>query len=125
MIAGSGFGLLLLTLPAFGYMRSSADPIATVMLAQIVLGLCVSAIMGALWATVAELFPTRVRYSGMGIAFSFTAALVGGTTPYMAAWLISATGSPNAPAYLLMGSAVITLLTLLTMRETSGQPLID
>ena len=124
IIAGAAFGFLVLTLPAFGYMHDSGSAILAT-LAQIVLGLCVSAIMGALWATVAELFATRVRYSGMGIAFSVTAAFVGGVTPYMAALLTSATGSPRAPAYLLMASAVVTLLTLLTVRETAGKPLIE
>ncbi len=124
VIAGAGIFFLVTTLPALGYIHDSGSAtLAT--LAQIVLGLGVAAIMGPLWATIAEMFPTRVRYSGMGIAFALAAAVVGGTTPYMATWLISATGSPLAPGYLLMASAVVTLLTLLTMRETAGQALSD
>jgi MHS family proline/betaine transporter-like MFS transporter len=61
----------------------------------------------------------------MSIAFAMAAALVGGTAPYMAAWLIARTGDPTAPGYLLMASAVVTLLTLTTMRETAGKSMPD
>lgn len=120
VIAGAGIALVLLTLPAF-WLIHGGGPMLAAAAAQLVLGLCVAAIMGALWATCAELFPTRVRYSGMGIAFSVAAALVGGTAPYMATWLIAATGNPTAPAWLLIAAALVTLLTLTTMRETAGR----
>ena len=121
VIAGSGISLLILPLPMFGLINSGTIGLAV--LAQVVLGLCVAAIMGVLWAAIVELFPTAVRYSGVGFAYSLAAALVGGTTPYLAAWLTHVTGNVNAPAYLLMASALVTLLTLLTMHETSGRSL--
>ena len=124
VMAGSGVFFLVATLPALGYIHDSGSAV-TAGISQIVLGLGVAAIMGPLWATVAELFPTRVRYSGMGIAFSLAAAIVGGTTPYLASWLRDATGNPLSPAYLVMAAAMVTLLTLLTMRETAGNSLTD
>jgi MHS family proline/betaine transporter-like MFS transporter len=122
VIAGSGVFFLVAIFPALRLIHDSGSAV-TAGIAQIVLGLGVAAIMGPLWATVAELFPTRVRYSGMGIAFSLAAAIVGGTTPYMASWIQGVTGNPLSPAYLVMASAVVTLLTLLTMRETAGSDL--
>lgn len=122
VMAGSGVFFLVATLPALRYIHDGGSAF-TASISQIALGIGVAAIMGPLWATVAELFPTRVRYSGMGIAYSLAAAVVGGSTPYVASWLSSATGNPLAPAYLVMAAAVVTLVTLLTMRETAGKSL--
>lgn len=123
VIIGSSIAFLLLTLPMFSLINSGSAAMAV--LAQIILGLCVASIMGVLWAAIVELFPTAVRYSGMGFAFSLTAATVGGTTPYVATWLIDITGNKQAPAYYLMASALVTLCAALTLRENAGRPLPD
>jgi MHS family proline/betaine transporter-like MFS transporter len=121
VLAASCIGFLILTIPMFRVMQ--ADNLALAVLAQIVLGLCVACIMAPLLATLAELFPTRVRYSGICLGFNLTAVLVGGFSPYIATWLIAETGDKSAPAYFLMAMAIITLGTLLTVRETAGKPL--
>ncbi len=123
VIIGSSITFLILTLPMFSLINSGSAEMAV--LAQIILGLCVASIMGVLWAAIVELFPTAVRYSGMGFAFSLTAATVGGTTPYIATWLIDISGNKQAPAYYLMASAVVTLCTALTLRENAGRRLPD
>ncbi|WP_460355916.1 MFS transporter [Mycobacterium sp. ZZG] len=71
----------------------------------------------------AELFATRVRSSGYSIGYNVSVALFGGTAPYVATWLVSRTGNDLAPAYYVIGAAVVTLLTVLTMRETARKPL--
>ncbi len=71
----------------------------------------------------AELFATRVRSSGYSIGYNISVAIFGGTAPYVATWLVSRTGNDIAPAFYVMGAAVITLLTVLTMRETARRPL--
>ncbi|BDX30066.1 hypothetical protein TUM20985_06130 [Mycobacterium antarcticum] len=71
----------------------------------------------------AELFATRVRSSGYAIGYNTSVAVFGGTTPYIAAWLVATTGSVIAPAYYVIAAAIITFATILTMRETAGRPL--
>lgn len=71
----------------------------------------------------AEVFPTRVRYSGVATGFNIATILGGGTAPYIAAWLTTATGSALAPAGYVMAASVIALVTLGTMRETARVPL--
>lgn len=71
----------------------------------------------------AELFPTSVRYSGVATGFNVATILGGGTAPYVAAWLTSATGSSFAPAYYVVGTSLAGLLTLATVRETAAKPL--
>lgn len=70
-----------------------------------------------------ELFATRVRYSGFSIGYNICVAAFGGTTPYVVTWLTAQTANNVAPAYYVVVAAAISLLTILTLRETAGRPL--
>lgn len=82
-----------------------------------------SVFVSASLAAGAELFATRVRSSGYSIGYNVSVALFGGTAPYVATWLVSRTGNDIAPAYYLIAAAIVSLLTVLTMRETARKPL--
>lgn len=82
-----------------------------------------SVFVSASLAAGAELFATRVRSSGYSIGYNVSVALFGGTAPYVATWLVSRTGNDIAPAYYLIAAAVVSLLTVVTMRETARRPL--
>lgn len=71
----------------------------------------------------AELFATRVRSSGYSIGYNVSVALFGGTAPYVATWLTDRTGNEVATAYYVILAAVVSLATVLTMRETAGKAL--
>lgn len=71
----------------------------------------------------AELFTTRVRSGGFGIGYNLSVAIFGGTAPYIATFLIDRTGNPVSPAFYMIFAAVVTLITVLTMRETAGSSL--
>jgi MFS transporter, MHS family, proline/betaine transporter len=71
-----------------------------------------------------ELFVTRVRYSGFAVGYNVCVALFGGTTPYIVTWLTGRTGNALAPAFYVIAAAVISLLTVFTLRETAGRPLV-
>jgi len=70
-----------------------------------------------------ELFATNVRYSGFSIGYNICVAGFGGTTPYLVTWLTAQTGNTMAPALYLIVAAVISLCTVLTIKETAGRPL--
>jgi MHS family proline/betaine transporter-like MFS transporter len=70
-----------------------------------------------------ELFATRVRYSGFSIGYNVCVAAFGGTTPYAVTWLTAETGNNVAPAYYVVVAAIVSLLTILTIRETARRPL--
>lgn len=82
-----------------------------------------SLFVSASLAAGAELFATRVRSSGYSIGYNVSVAVFGGTAPYVATWLVSRTGNAVAPAFYVIAAAVVSLATILTMRETSAQPL--
>ena len=71
-----------------------------------------------------ELFVTRVRYSGFAVGYNVCVALFGGTTPYIVTWLTRHTGNTFAPAFYVIAAAVISLITVLTLRETARRPLV-
>lgn len=72
-----------------------------------------------------ELFPTHVRYSGVSLGFNIATILGGGTTPYIATWLLDKTGNYLAPAYFVMSAAAVGVIALLTIRETAHHNLAD
>ena len=71
-----------------------------------------------------EMFATRVRYSGFAVGYNVCVALFGGTTPYVVTWLVGHTGNALSPAFYVVGAALVSLLTVLTVRETAGKPLV-
>ncbi|MFV9635137.1 MFS transporter [Mycobacterium neumannii] len=70
-----------------------------------------------------ELFATTVRYSGFSIGYNICVAGFGGTTPYVVTWLTAETGNDLAPAWYLVVAAVVSLATIITLRESAGRPL--
>jgi MFS family permease len=71
-----------------------------------------------------EMFSTRVRYSGVSIAYQ-TASLIGaGFTPMIAAALVAATDGSSVPlSIIVIVGAVLTLVAVLTVGETRGRDL--
>ncbi|MBM3070232.1 MFS transporter [Lelliottia sp. RWM.1] len=120
MLAGC-VGFILFTGPAM--MLMARGDMFSAVLAMLILGLCIAAVDGASNAAMAELFPTRIRVGGMAIAYNVTVAVCGGITPWFSAWLMSMTGNPFSPAWVVMGAAFVTFLTVLCARETAGQRL--
>ncbi len=117
LLAASCLGYALLSYPAF-LLMARGGPLAAV-LTHAALGALLAGFLGTLLATLTELFPTRVRYSGFALGHNLAVALFGGLAPFVATYLISVTGSPLAPAYYLMAAAVATLVTLATVREAA------
>ncbi len=123
VIGGSAVGFILLTLPMITIMQGT--DLTMIIAAHMVLGLCEAAVLGAIWGALAEMFPTRVRYSGVGISFNIAGVLVGGSAPYIATWMIQQTGDKSSPAYFLMTVSAVTLLTLFTLPETAKREMPD
>jgi MHS family proline/betaine transporter-like MFS transporter len=50
-------------------------------------------------------------------------ALLGGTAPFVATWLIATTGSKAAPAWYLSVIAILALIAMLASKETAFKDL--
>jgi metabolite-proton symporter len=92
-------------------------------MAMMALGLSLMGITyGPLGTVISELFPTSVRYTGSSLAFSFAGILGASLAPYIATWLAKNYGLQYV-GYYLSGAAVLTLLGLLSIRETKDDDL--
>ncbi len=87
------------------------------------LGLLLVCFAGTAASTLPALFPTRLRYGALSIAFNISVSLFGGTTPLFASGLVEATGNEMVPAYYLMVAGVIGLVSTFFLHETGGRPL--
>ncbi|MGP5690009.1 MFS transporter [Glutamicibacter ardleyensis] len=112
---------ILFTVPAF--MLLDTGNFAMILLVQVLLGAMLTLNDGTLPSFLAEMFPTRVRYSGFAVSFNLSNALFGGTAPFVATLLIASSGSVLAPGWYLMGAAVVSLVAVALSVETSKKPL--
>lgn len=92
----------------------------------IILGLVIHALMYAPQpALMAEMFPTRMRYSGVSLGYQVTAIFAGSLAPIIAVKLLDIYKSAVPIAIYLAAAAVITLIALAFARETKGIDLAD
>ncbi|MFJ3483303.1 MFS transporter [Pseudomonas sp. NPDC090202] len=112
-----------LTLPLFGLLDQ--QPLLMILAIQILFGAMLAMNDGTLPCFLAEIFPTRVRFSGFAFSFNLANALFGGTAPFIATWLIHLTGNKLAPAWYLLAAAVVALIAMLASRETAHKALQD
>jgi metabolite-proton symporter len=95
-------------------------------MAAIIIGLIIHAIMYAPQpAIMAEMFPTRMRYSGVSLGYQVTSIFAGSLAPAIATWLLAKFDSSVPIALYLAAAAVITLIAALATRETKGIDLAD
>ena len=69
------------------------------------------------WMT--ESLPPSLRSGGIGVIYSVSIAVFGGTTQLMIAWLIAFTGSPLAPAWYMAAALGCGTLAMIMVRETA------
>lgn len=95
-----------------------------IILSTIVLGLAVHALMYAGQpAIMAEMFPTRMRYSGVSLGYQVTSIVAGSMAPIIATWLLKVYGSWVPVAGYIVFAALVTLVAVYFMRETRGMDL--
>ena len=76
------------------------------------------AMYGPQAAFLSELFGTKVRYSGVSIGYQLASVVAGGLAPLISVALLSAFGTGYAIAVYVAASAVVTLVAVLSYRET-------
>ena len=120
LIAGS-LGFAVLAYPLFLLLKSGS--VGAAITAHCGLAVIEAVYISAAVSAGVELFATRVRYSGFSIGYNIAVAGFGGTTPYVVTWLTGYTGNALAPAIYLVVAAVVSLATVLMLRETAGHPM--
>ncbi|SIR95222.1 MFS transporter [Microbacterium sp. RURRCA19A] len=97
-----------------------------VIVAAVALGLVFHAGMYAPQpAVMAELFPTRMRYSGVSLGAQVTAILAGSLAPILATQWLKDFGSWLPIALYIVAACVLTSIAVLSLKETRGISLRD
>ena len=76
-------------------------------------------------AIMAEMFPTRMRYSGVSLGYQVTSIVAGSLAPIIATLLLKNSGSSFPVAVYLLACCVVTAVAVIALRETRGSSLHD
>jgi metabolite-proton symporter len=116
--AFGAFGLAGWSFALFPLLASGSN--GAIILALVVGLVLHGAMYGPQAAMIAELFPTRIRYSGASIAYQLTAIFAGSLAPIVAVWMYRAYGSAVPVAIYVAVACLISGVSAWLARETKG-----
>lgn len=110
LLMWSYLAYIVVTIPSFMLMNHKSVGLAIVglLLGMIPYSLCQAGTYGS----IPEFFPVRVRHTGVAFGHSAGAVLGGAGGPYVATWLINATGNTMIPAFILVGFGLLGLVVV-------------
>lgn len=114
-------GTVLLAWPLFWLMLQ--PDFASILIGQIGFALLIAAWGGTMEAALVELFRGRTRCTALSLSYNSAFALLGGTSPIVAVFLVSRAHLDFGPAFYLIVLAAISFGAVLTMPDRTGQPL--
>ena len=76
---------------------------------MVLAALSAALVNGTFACLLTDLFPTRVRFSGVALAFNVAFTVFSGTAPLVATSLVQATGRDTAPAAVMVACGLLTL----------------
>jgi MHS family proline/betaine transporter-like MFS transporter len=110
-------GFIVFTYPLFVLMFENT--FVAILIAMLVFSIFEAMFQAVIPALMTESFPTSVRYTGLSVSYNISLALFGGTTPLLCTWLIKVSGGNVwMPAYYLIASCIIAILTAFFIPET-------
>ena len=116
--AFGAFGLAFWIFPFFVLLATGNRP--SIFLAVVVGLVLHGAMYGPQAAFIAELFPTRIRYSGVSMAYHLTSIIAGSLAPIIALALYQKSHSATPVAIYVAIACLISFGTALISRETRG-----
>ena len=116
------FGFIFLSYPAFYLMCQPGFVVP--LLGQCIFGTLVGFYMGPVPAVLAELYPTSIRYTGIGLSYNISAAVLGGTVPAIATELIHWSGDNYALSYYIIFFCIVTFIGLYRWQDHGRKALI-
>lgn len=121
LLVGAALGFVFFTYPIFLLMSQAT--LVSVVLALFAFAILLATFSGPGPSALVELFPTKVRYSALGVGYNLSVTIFGGTAPFIATFLISRTDNALSPTYYVIFTALITLIAVVGMRESYKSPL--
>jgi len=109
--------LLVLALPLLKILQAESSTLLVKALVVFIAGGLVGMLAGPGPAMLSEMFPTNVRYTGLGLAYSLSNAIFSGCAGLIITGLIKQTGNLDIPAYYVMATAVVSIFALMTLKK--------
>jgi MFS transporter, MHS family, proline/betaine transporter len=97
--------------PMFSWLQAHPT-VASLVVLQAVAGILKAAYSGPMPALMSEIFPTRVRSTGLSIGYALGVTLFGGFAPTIVEGFIHVTGDKLAPSYYVLLAAVLSGISL-------------
>ena len=87
-------------------------------------GLAAGLTNGSFACLLTDLFPTRIRFTGVALVFNISFTIFSGTAPLVATTMIRETGTVTAPALLMIGCGLLALVGSLWVERYGGHVLV-
>ena len=113
-------GVTLLLVFAYPFYLALESRSVNLTLLLVLAGLAAGLTNGSFAVLLTDLFPTRVRFTGVALGFNVSFTLFSGTAPLVATSLIGGTGQMASPAFLMMACALIALISSLWVERYGG-----
>jgi MFS family permease len=116
-------GALALVVLAFPFYTALASRTLGPTTLLVLAGLCASLVNGSFAVLLTDLFPTRIRFSGVALGFNIAFTVFSGTAPLVATSLIRSTGLDTAPAFVMIACGLLTFAGSFSLSRDSGHVL--
>jgi len=116
-------GVALLVLFAYPFYSSLEARSANLTLLLTLAGVVAGLTNGSFACLLTDLFPTRIRFTGVALVFNISFTIFSGTAPLVATTLIRDLGSATAPALLMIGCGLIALAGSFFVTQYGGHVL--
>jgi MFS family permease len=103
-------GVTLLALLAYPFYAALASRAVNLTLLLTLAGITAGLTNGSFACLLTDLFPTRIRFTGVAVVFNVSFTIFSGTAPLVATTLIHEMGTPTAPALLMMSCGLLALV---------------
>jgi len=113
-------GALLLSVLAFPLYGALVSRTVSPTLLMVAAGLCASLVNGTFAVLLTDLFPTRIRFSGVALGFNLAFTVFSGTAPLVATSLIRSTGLATAPAFVMVACGLLTIVASAGLSREGG-----
>ncbi|MFB7786357.1 MFS transporter [Streptomyces vinaceus] len=113
VMLGGALGVVVLALPLLHVLQSPGAPPWFRAGAVLLAGALVGLMAGPGPAMLAEMFPRRVRCTGLGLAYALAGAVFSGCAGLVITALIARTGDTSVPAYYAAGACALSCCALL------------
>jgi MFS family permease len=117
----TGVGLLVVF--AYPFYTGLAERSVALLPLLVMGGLAAGLTNGSFACLLTDLFPTRIRFTGVALVFNISFTVFSGTAPLVATTLIGETGQVTSPAALMIACGVLALVGSLWLKRLGGNVL--